>query len=426
MKVLWSVNIPINEAAELLHIDGVPTVSWMDYLSQALKTECDFTICFPTHEVTELKHVKGDRVTFYAIPRKSKGGYEYEPELTAYYRQIIGEVKPDVIQQWGSEFPNCLNLLEAAETEDMLDHTMIHIQGIISLCAKETAFYASLPERVVKGKSLKEYVTGNHLVGLRRKMAKQGEYEVKAFQKVKHVCGRTGFDKAFTELTNPNIQYHYCSETLRKEFYEGKWSPDTCEKHRVFMSQGGIPYKGMHFALAALKKVKERYPDVHLYLSGRNLLPGRPFKEWIRFSNYECYISKLIKEYGLEENVTFLGNLNAEQMREQYLKANVYILPSAIDNSPNSLGEAMVLGVPVVAADVGGVKDLCTRNEEGFLYQHDADYMLAGYILQVFEEPIEDTLRRCNAARKHAMQRFDPEKNKQDLLTIYRDLSGKE
>ena len=80
----------------------------------------------------------------------------------------------------------------------------------------------------------------------------------------------------------------------------------------------------------------------------------------------------------------------------------------------------------MVAADVGGVKDLCTRNEEGFLYQHDADYMLAGYIMQVFEDPIEDTLKRCNAARKHAMQRFNPEKNKQDLLTIYRDLSGKE
>lgn len=423
MRVLWSINIPLGEAAELMGIGSVATVSWLDYLSKEIRKTCDFAICFPTNEINEYQMVQGEGITFYAIPRKSKNGYEYEDKLTAYYQRVIRDFKPDVIQQWGTEFPNAWNLTQASELENMLEHTVVHIQGLISICSKEEHFYASLPEKVVKSKSFKEYFTGNNLVGLRRKMEKRGEYERLTIQKIHHVIGRTDFDKACTSLMNPRVQYHYNGEVLRTPFYENQWNFDSCEKYRVFMSQGGIPYKGMHYALWALEKVKETYPNVKLYITGKTLSIHAGLKERMRYSSYELYLAREIERLDLTDNVVFLGALNAQEMCEQYLKAHVFILPSAIDNSPNSLGEAMILGMPVVAADVGGVKNLCKRNEEGLLYQHDADYMLAGYIMEIFEESKEKTIKRGMAARKHALERFDPEKNELELLKIYEEIS---
>ena len=126
---------------------------------------------------------------------------------------------------------------------------------------------------------------------------------------------------------------------------------------------------------------------------------------------------------GLEDSVEFLGSLSAQQMKEQYLASNVFVLPSTIENSPNSLGEAMLLGVPCVAADVGGVTNLMEHQKEGYVYQGTAPYMLAFYIKQVFSMA-QKADHLGAAAREHAEKTHDPEKNLQDLLGIYRDLAG--
>ena len=117
----------------------------------------------------------------------------------------------------------------------------------------------------------------------------------------------------------------------------------------------------------------------------------------------------------------FLGSLSAEQMKEQYLLANVFVLPSTMENSPNSLGEAMLLGVPCVAADVGGVTTMLEPEKEGFVYPSTAPYMLAGSLEKVFamgEQAEQLGLR----ARSHARVTHDPDTNLRTLLEIYRSL----
>ena len=105
-------------------------------------------------------------------------------------------------------------------------------------------------------------------------------------------------------------------------------------------------------------------------------------------------------------------------MKSMYMKANVFVSASSIENSPNSLGEAMLLGVPCVSSRVGGVHNLMEHGKEGYVYPADEIYMLAYYICDLFG----DYKKACEfgkRARHHAMKTHDPILNRERLADIY-------
>ena len=84
----------------------------------------------------------------------------------------------------------------------------------------------------------------------------------------------------------------------------------------------------------------------------------------------------------------------------------------------------MLLGVPCVAADVGGVKNMLTHNEDGYVYQPAASYMLAYYIRSVFDMA-DQAQPFAEHARSHAAQTHDPESNLGTLMNIYREVAAR-
>ena len=207
---------------------------------------------------------------------------------------------------------------------------------------------------------------------------------------------------------------------MRQPFYQEVWRYEGCKKHRIFASSCVYPVKGFHYLLEAFSIVLERYPDAILSVPGESFF-ARGIKEKLRQQYYFRYLEKLCQERGLTEKIEFLGDLNAHQMKKAYLEANVFALPSTIENSPNSLGEAMLLGVPCVAADVGGVSNLL-KTGEGYVYQSTAPYMLAEYIMRVFQMG-EEAEKMGALARRHAQLTHDPEGNLEALLAIYRQIA---
>ena len=143
-------------------------------------------------------------------------------------------------------------------------------------------------------------------------------------------------------------------------------------------------------------------------------------KKKILIGSYGKYINKLIKENKLKDNIVFLGSLNASQMKERYLKSNLYLSPSMMENSPNSVGEAMLLGMPLISSDVGGVKNLLVDKEEGFLYDSLDRDALVSMIEKVFEmNGSEEQKNMGLKAREHALKTHDADTNYQRLLEIY-------
>lgn len=82
----------------------------------------------------------------------------------------------------------------------------------------------------------------------------------------------------------------------------------------------------------------------------------------------------------------------------------------------------MLLGVPCVAADVGGVTTMLTHDTEGYVYQSTAPYMLAHYLETVFSMEAS-AADMGQAARHHGRKTHDPEKNLRDLMNIYHEIA---
>lgn len=346
--------------------------------------------------------------------------YEYLPELESQYRKELEQFQPDVIHIWGTEYGHTLAMVNAAEQCGMLDHTVVSIQG---LCSVYAGHYAEgVPYAVQRRSTFRDTVRRDNILQQQKKFALRGELEVAALKKTRHVIGRTDWDEACVHRIHPKAEYHFCNETLREAFYQGQWRYESCRKHRIFASSCVYPVKGFHYLLEAFAEVLKEYPDAKLAVPGKSFLAPADFKGKLRQNSYHLYLAELVETYHLEDKIEFLGSLSADGMKNAFLDANVFVLPSTIENSPNSLGEAMLLGVPCAASDVGGVANLMERGSEGCIYQSTAPYMLAYSIKKLFA--MEDKAEVLGqAARVHAQRTHDPEKNLQDLLRIYQTLA---
>lgn len=413
MKLLWLCNMVPGKVKEKISGKQVSGGLWVDHVLSDLRKQQDLII----HILCPGDGVRGqlDEKCSYAT-FQSGLPQEYRPEQEASFGEELKNFHPDVVHIWGTEYAHTLAMVNAAEKAGLLDKTVISIQGLCSIYAGHYA--EGVPDAVRKEFTFRDAVRQDNILQQQKKFALRGENEIAALKKARHVIGRTDWDKACTARINPKAKYHFCNETLREPFYEGQWHYENCRKHRIFASSCAYPVKGFHYLLEAFGEVVKYYPDATLAVPGKSFLK----MEKLRRTSYQKYLAKLAEDMGIADKIEFLGSLSAGEMKAQYLSANVFVLPSTIENSPNSLGEAMLLGVPCVSADVGGVTNLMAHNEEGYVYQSTAPYMLAYHIQQVFamENKAEALGRRAHA---HAANTHAPEKNLQDLLGIYRELA---
>lgn len=358
--------------------------------------------------VSELTSLHGEKIVYYIIPLQRKlDSYEQ------FMKQIKDLAQPDVIHIHGTELPFGKAYLNACGNEQVI----VSIQGLVG--AIEHYYLANLsPWEIIRDITLRDIMRST-LFGGKRNFHKRGEMEKSVISEVKHVIGRTSFDKAHCLAINPTVHYHFCNESLRDEFYEGRWQYGLCQPHSLFLSQASYPLKGLHQLLNALPLVVRHFPDVQVRIAGEDITRETTIEQRLRRPGYGKIIKRLIKENRLENHITFTGALNAQQMRQEFLQANVFVCPSAIENSPNSLGEAQLLGVPCIASYVGGIPDMISSTDCGILYRFEEIEMLADAICNAFEWSKKfDNQHMIEIAQK----RHNKSANTQCLIEIYQQL----
>lgn len=421
MKVLWLCNIMLPAVAEQLgkrinHKEGWLSGIYEKLLLSDFRMEngekLELGVCYPVSEKKDAGVVRLENLTAYGFYEDTTHPERYDTGLEKELLRIVREFEPDVVHCFGTEYPHTLAMVRSFPYPEKI---VIGIQGLCYLCAK--VYMAYLPEEVQSSVTLRDFLKQDSILKQYQKFVKRGSFETEALSLARHVTGRTQWDK--TEVAKVSkAEYHFMNETLRKPFYTGEWQQENCQKHSIFLSQGDYPIKGLHFVLNAMPEILKKYPDTMVYVAGNDLTKTESFKDKIKISGYGRYLKKLITDYHLTDKVVFLGRLDAGQMKERYLNSNLYLCASMIENSPNSLGEAMLLGVPCLAADTGGIPSVFTDEKDGLLFECGNSMDLAQKVIYLFSNPHRQREFSKNA-KEHAQKTHNRDENYRRLLEIY-------
>jgi glycosyltransferase involved in cell wall biosynthesis len=139
-------------------------------------------------------------------------------------------------------------------------------------------------------------------------------------------------------------------------------------------------------------------------------------------ADYATSMRRVLAERGIG-GVRFLEASNRTRAAELLGEAALVVLPSAQENAPMVLAEAMAMGVPVVATSVGGIPDLVVDGVTGLLYAPGEVDALAGCLRRLLTD---DALRMRlgNAARERAQRRFAPTVVGEATIAAYQHLLG--
>lgn len=375
-------------------------------------------ICFPFEGVISDAGEVIDGITYYGFKEDLNHPEKYDETLEVRFQAILEDFKPDVVHIFGTEFPHCLAMLKAFGKPEKV---LLGIQGICSVIAEE--YMAGIPVEVQKSATFRDRLKDDSIMQQQEKYRIRGEREKESILLAGNITGRTAFDRQEVRKINPNARYFAMNETMRPCFYMGKWGEKMTEPHSIFLSQGDYPLKGFHFILQAMPRLLEKYPDAHLYVAGNNIIGrgGSKYPYFMRASAYGKYIKSLISKNHLKKKVTMLGSLSDMEMKDRFLKSSIFVCPSVIENSPNSLGEAMLLGVPVAASRVGGIPDMVSDKKDGILFEKGNVDDIVRAILQIWDEPVIAAVYGDNASA-HARITHNADNNYKRLMEIYREV----
>ena len=371
-KILWLVSITLPQAAAAVGLASDQVGGgWLAGMLDALAPQLRLTVASVDARAKTPLSGEKDGVRFAVLP--AADGFD---------GLLAGEA-PDLVHIWGTEYAAAAAMQQAAARRGL--PVLVGMQGVMSDCSAHLC--DGVPQPYLHS-------------------------------------GRTGFDRRAVAVLAPHARYYPCNETLRPAFWQAAGSWRAREFGRapvILMSQGNYPLKNLHTALLALPALLRRWPGAVLRVAGWPPLDKGPLlRPVIRILfPYQTWCARLIAQNGLAGHVQYTGPLQAAEMRQAYLDADLFLLPSYSENSPNSLGEAMLLGLPCVASRVGGVPDVTGGGAGAVLYgpAGDAD-ALAAAAASVLGLPDHGAALGKKASAL-ARAQHDPAANAARMLCIY-------
>lgn len=276
--------------------------------------------------------------------------------------EIINDFKPDVIQIFGSEswYGQLVNYTQIP--------IVVHLQGSLP-----SYYNARYPVGISAWSKIFSRKTSwrQKLMAFRidDTFHRNALREEKTLKSNRYFMGRTHWDRAIVEFYNPEAKYFHCEEMIRESFMSGDgWRYGSSEKVKIVSTISGPLYKGVDLILKSAELLKR-----HAAIDFEWSVCGVASSDFIE------------EQYGIaakDVNVRYLGVIEEGELRERLLSSTFYVHPSYIDNSPNSVCEAQLLGVPIISTNVGGIASLIEDGVTGLLVPANDPLMLAHTILK--------------------------------------------
>lgn len=177
-----------------------------------------------------------------------------------------------------------------------------------------------------------------------------------------------------------------------------------CGGHNILFLGRLCKEKGIGELLAVIPVLREKYPDVHLYLGG--IWEDMDLKK---------------KASALSSCVTDLGWITGEEKKKYLQKCDIFVLPSYFEGQSVSILEAMAYSCAVAASKTGGIPEMITENETGLFVLPQDTKTLRISLDRLLADP--DLCKRLGEnARKKVAAEFSIEDNMKRLLAIYEDI----
>lgn len=402
LKVLWLSPLPGYARKGNAYGGG----GWISSLVAAVSSrpEVKLAISYPLSSKTLSSNAKEDGILRFPLPKPHVGfgklGRFFALEkqdrmLLESARKVVREYRPDILQVFGLE--SVFGLLAGEGNVPVV----LHLQGLLGPCVNAWVppGYRLWDDVVARGWNPIHIALRLRSLAFNRHMAMR---ERRILKTLRFVMGRTEWDRHYCSLFAPQANYFPCGEILRPEFYgDGSWSPPSSPS---LVSIVSTPlYKGHDMILKTARVLLE---------SGCGTL------EWKVFGVDDfCFAERKTGIRARDVNVQAMGVATAAQLRDALLSCSVYVHPSYIDNSSNSVCEAQILGVPVVATNVGGVSSLFSPEQSSRLVPANDPFSMAFRIREALAAPESFTANRDACRARH-----DPAAVCERLMEIYRDI----
>jgi glycosyltransferase involved in cell wall biosynthesis len=319
-------------------------------------------------------------------------------------QKVVNDFNPDIIQVFGTENP----LGEASEGNGV--PVVIHFQGSLDSVARKWFSGIPLHDLVLYG-SLRNLLFFRGPVHEFFTFRKRALREIRIIQNCGYFLGRTSFDRNLLFLISPGSKYFHCDEFLRPQFLVNTWKGSINKKARIISVLKGVTYKGLDLLIdTAVVLTKFTSIEVDFDICGvdaqNEIVRGliKKNKKRLDFTRFK-----------------FLGKLESDKLVDRLCGADIFIHPSYIENSSNSICEAMALGMPVIATNVGGTSSVLLDGEEGLLVQEGDPLSMANAIISLLDNP-EYACHLGSSARMRALERHNPGRLYENLIRIFSEI----
>lgn len=370
-----------------------------------------------TAAVNKLESVSENGVNYYAVPDQTPAFYDENKESNIKAWQELFELeKPDLIEIWGTEFTHGLCALKAANGIP----SIVRMQGYLSAIARH--YLAGMtPNELKRNVTLRDRIKRDSIVQQQKKYFACAKKEARMIELSGNVICQNGWGEAVIKSQHPGAKVYRCPLSINSVFQKYDWSIDNVEPQSIICNASGYSLKGLHVLLRAVAMLKNKYPDIKLYVPGDPMVSDGSFKWLTRKRGYTKFIENLIDELGVKDNVIWLGRITHEEVAEQLTKKSVFVLCSAAENQSSSLIEAMTVGVPSVASAVGEVPEFVRHGENGLIYRFGEHDVLASMIDRVFSDN-KLAKKLSENGKKDMREAHDAEMINRTIIDIYKEV----
>jgi glycosyltransferase involved in cell wall biosynthesis len=366
VKILWFSNYQFSKE------DIKSSGTWLKVMGEALSKEKGIELINITAgQTNRMVSEQINGIQQYLVPI-SIGSLFKVPKSQIVWQvgKLIEDIQPDVIHVWGTESEWGLITRNYVNRFAVL----LEIQGILAQIREH--FYGGLTfKEILNCTGPREFVSPkSHLFFqyyLQKRRVKEEEDVIKGHN---YISVQSEFSQRTIEVINSRAKIFHSLIPLREEFVLATRTWSHQKSGRIFTSIASLhAYKGIDVAIKALKTLIDNGFCGSLSIVGAQ-------NTGIRQPGYKRYVLRLIKDLKLEENVNWLGALDAKQLVRELKSSDVVLIPSYMESYSMVLHESIAIGIPIVCSYAGAMPE-ARRLSSCIEFFQPGDYRVAASLL---------------------------------------------